>query len=206
MKNDGGTPRSPAPPRGWLEETGFLGCEQALPEIYRSTRFFGAFFTCPESAFLPGSSKCWRGLPTADTRIFRAHHHLSSHQPPRRRRVLAANGPSLLPSPPLCKRHVLQNATCPSIMALLLHPHVSVPWRLRPPEDPSRGLCQPLVLRHLVLLCVPPSPEPVMLTLLAGTVPPQSPFNPTYCRARPDLLVLEWRAPGGLARLCLSNP
>lgn len=75
-------PHKPGP-QEWLEETGFLGREEVLPEIYHSTRLFGPFCTRPESASLPGSSKRWRGLPTADTRIFRAHRHLSSHRPQR---------------------------------------------------------------------------------------------------------------------------
>lgn len=136
MKNDGGTPRSQAPsPGGGWRRQGSQGVNRFRPEIYRSTRLFGTFSTCPESASLPGSSECWRGLPTADTHIFRAHHHLSSHQPPCRRRVLAANGPSLLPIPPLCKNH-LQNATCPDFMALLFHPRVSA---LFPGTRPASG-------------------------------------------------------------------
>lgn len=155
------------PPAGtaWLEETGFLGCEQALPEIYGSTRRFGAFSTCPESASPPGSSKCWRGLPTADTHIFRAHYHLSSRQPPRRRRVLAANGPPCPQSTPVEK---------PASPKCHLPPPPSVPRRLPRPENPSRGLPQHLVLMHLFLLCFPPSPDPGTPTLPAGPVPPES--------------------------------
>lgn len=91
--------------------------------------------TCPESASLPGGSKCWRGLPTADTHIFRAHYHFSSRQPPRRRRVLAANGrPCPLSSLP--RRPVL-----PCVRAILseMPPPPSVLRRLPPPESPSRG-------------------------------------------------------------------
>lgn len=68
-------PPESRPPEGegWREESGLLGCERPLPEIDRPTRPFGAFSTRPESASLPGGSKCWRGLPTADTHIFRAH-------------------------------------------------------------------------------------------------------------------------------------
>lgn len=131
-------PPESRPPEGegWREESGLLGCGRPLPEIDRPTRLFGAFSTCPESASLPGGSKCWRGLPTADTHIFRAHYHLSFRQPPRGRRVLAANGrPCPLSSLP--RRPVL-----PCVRAIFseMPPPPSVLRRLPPPESPSRGV------------------------------------------------------------------
>lgn len=135
-------PHKPGP-QEWLEETGFLGREEVLPEIYHSTRLFGPFCTRPESASLPGSSKRWRGLPTADTRVFRAHRHLSSTGPLTPQTRLSGcewRGPSLPPfsSPP--QSSPLQELSPPKCCLLFLHdPSLSPSSFSAPRGCPSGG-------------------------------------------------------------------
>lgn len=173
-KDGGGPPQSLPTPRGVAGGDGVLGVRGGLAGIYRSTRLFGPFSTRPESASPPGSSECWRGLPTADTHIFRAHHHLSFHQPPSQMPVSGCKWS--LPAPFL----LLSSPALPSVSLSSKTPPAPTPQpcsstlKSQLPEDatskaPSQGLPRPLALEHaapslllhrLVQGCRPSPPGP----------------------------------------------
>ena len=81
----------------------------------------------------------------------------------------------LLPHPPLCK-----SLSSKMLLALLPLSSFSTP-KDATSKDPRQGLPQHLAPQQPVPVCSPPSPGSGMLTLSAGTVPPDSALN-SICR------------------------